>query len=234
MIDQSGSITDKNPRNGAYDNWELVKEFVINVVDYFNVGYDETRVAAVTFGNHGLVRFYLGNYTSKVDIENAIMPIPPGIGQTNTFEGLRKMRREVFNVRNGDRLDVPNVAIVITDGESTINDWQTVKEAERARSQGIRIFSVGVTDDINEQELRDISSYPHELDRNYWKTPNFTSLNTIIESLQRETCEETPVVPGNQGIQEGNVPRYLCIPSNAFLVTLEQMLGTFIWLKKNK
>jgi collagen type VI alpha len=197
VIDQSGSITDKNPPNGAYDNWELIKDFVINIVDYFNVAYDETRVGAVTFGNQGIVRFYLSNYTSKSDIFRAIRTIPAGIGQTNTYEGLQKMRRDVFNEKNGDRPDVPNVGVVITDGESNINDWLTVGEAEAARSQGIKLFSVGVTNDVNLQELRDISSYPHEEGKNFWRTPNFTSLNNIIESLQRETCEETPVIPGN-------------------------------------
>ena len=196
VIDQSGSITDKNPPNGAYDNWELVKDFVIRVVNYFNIGYDETRVAAVTFGNHGLIRFYLSNYTSKLDIENAIRPIEAGNGQTNTWEGLRKMRIDIFNTDNGDRLLVPNVAIVITDGQSNINDWLTADEAERAQYKGIRMFAVGITNDVNEQELKDISSYPHQLGRNYRMTPDFTSLNTVIESLQKETCEETPVVPG--------------------------------------
>lgn len=154
----------------------------------------------MTFGNHGIVRFFLTNYTSKGDIERAIRSIPAGNGQTNTYEGLQKMRRDIFNEDNGDRPEVPNVGIVITDGESNINDWLTVDEAERARNEGIKLFSVGVTNDVNEQELKAISSYPQEENRNYWKTPNFTSLNTIIESLQRETCEETPVVPGNMTV----------------------------------
>ena len=201
VIDQSGSIIDKNPADGSYDNWNLILNFILNIITYFSIDFDETRVAAVTFGTNGLVRFYLRDHGDRDSLRRAITAIPEGIGRTNTYGGLNVMRRLVFTEENGDRPDVPNVAIVLTDGVSTINRELTISEAEAARAAGIRIFSIGVTNDINEDEIRAISSLPQELGRNYWKTPDFLSLNTILKSLQRETCEE-PVVPppkGNSG-----------------------------------
>ena len=49
------------------------------------------------------------------------------------------MMSEQFNVANGDRPDVQNIAIVITDGESTVDKYRTVTDAEAAHSAGIKV-----------------------------------------------------------------------------------------------
>jgi collagen type VI alpha len=47
---------------------------------------------------------------------DAIDEIPYRYGSTNTYGGLRMMRTEFFSVANGDREDVPDVTIILTDG----------------------------------------------------------------------------------------------------------------------
>ncbi len=44
---------------------------------------------------------------------------------------------------NGDRAGDPNVAIVITDGRSNIDQQRTLPAAENARRAGIEIYAVG-------------------------------------------------------------------------------------------
>ena len=48
VIDCSGSIRDTNPR--GVDNWQLILNFVENLVSSINVGEQETHVGAVSFG----------------------------------------------------------------------------------------------------------------------------------------------------------------------------------------
>ena len=57
---------------------------------------------------------------------------------TYTAEGIRLVR-DMFSVEFGDRPDVPNVQIIITDGESTINNETTVPEAVTSRALGIQV-----------------------------------------------------------------------------------------------
>ena len=59
---------------------------------------------------------------------------------TNTSGGLYVMMTQVFNVTNGDRPDVPDTAIVITDGRSTYDSNLTVPYAQEAKRRGIRII----------------------------------------------------------------------------------------------
>ena len=184
MVDQSGSIQEPN--------WSLVKEFILEIVNNFNVGYDQTRVGLVTFGNQGIVRFDLTTHLTSSDIARAIRSIGAGNGNTNTYLGLLRMRTQCFGT-TGDRPDVANVAIVITDGVSTVQRTQTIPEAERAHAEGIQVFTVGVTDEVNLDEVRAISSPPREVNRNYWTSPDFLSLSDVVASLQQETCRPPPV-----------------------------------------
>ena len=52
-------------------------------------------------------------------------------GKTHTAAALNLMCTQMFTPDNGDRYDVPNYAIVITDGESNINPELTLPEAIR-------------------------------------------------------------------------------------------------------
>ena len=72
------------------------------------------------------VNFPLNRYNSKSSMFPAIRSIPYVYGSTNTADGLRVLRSEVFNQANGDRPEVPNVAIIITDGISNLNSGQFI------------------------------------------------------------------------------------------------------------
>jgi len=48
VIDHSGSI--RNSNVGGVDNWQLVIDFIVNVVSSINVGTAGTHVGAVSFG----------------------------------------------------------------------------------------------------------------------------------------------------------------------------------------
>ena len=78
-----------------------------------------------------------------------------------------------------------------TDGASTVNMGQTVPTAEEARRRGIQMFSVGITDKINENELRGISSPPQRLHENYFLSTDFRNLGEILEAVVSATCTST-------------------------------------------
>lgn len=70
------------------------------------------------------------------------------------------MRTQVF-VAPADRPDVDNVGVIITDGKPT--DPTTVQQAiDAVHASGIKTFVVGVTDDVDEATLRQLSSPPKQ------------------------------------------------------------------------
>jgi len=52
------------------------------------------------------------------------------------------MMTKVFNVANGDRPEVPDTAIVITDGRSTYDSNLTIPYAEEAKRRGIHVIGL--------------------------------------------------------------------------------------------
>ena len=55
----------------------------------------------------------------------------------------------MFQTVRGDRPDVTNIAIVITDGEANRDTNLTTPEAIRARSKGIQVIAIGIGESVS-------------------------------------------------------------------------------------
>ncbi|KAI0220319.1 hypothetical protein LSAT2_028165, partial [Lamellibrachia satsuma] len=189
VIDSSGSIRDANPKDKSYDNWQLLlDEFMVRMVDALYIGSNQVRVGAVKFSTEAESVFHMNRYSDKKSLKEAIKRISFMGGHTNTADGIRIMHDTEFTHVNGDRSNAQNIAIVITDGESTRNKDRTIPEAIRARNDKIKIYSVGITKQINEAELRQISSAPHEKDKNYFMAADFQSLERVANAITSDAC----------------------------------------------
>ena len=189
VIDSSGSIRDANPQDGSYDNWNLLLEFMVQIVDRLNIGSNKVRIGAVKFSTNAESVFHMNQYTDKNSLKSAIRGISYLGGHTNTASGIRVMHNTEFTANNGDRVGVQDIAIVITDGVSTRDQSSTIPEAIRARSKGIQIYSVGITKSINEDELRQIASAPHQFDKNYFLAADFQNLERVALAIMSNTCD---------------------------------------------
>ena len=60
-------------------------------------------------------------------------------------------------MRRGDRDEVQNVAVILTDGYSNVNPINTIPEAKLAKEQGIAIYVVAVGDNVDMKEVTEIA-----------------------------------------------------------------------------
>jgi len=100
-------------------------------------------VGLLTFANRAVVRWNLITYSNVDDIVAALKSsdkFPPSNGKTNMYDGLYRMRTELFSPEHGSRPGVPHIAIVITDGHATENELLTLPEARRCWEAGIQVF----------------------------------------------------------------------------------------------
>ena len=189
VLDSSGSIRDNNPPDRSYDNWDLLLNFVVGVIDRLTISSSATRVGVVRFSGNARSMFYLNTYMNdKNGMKEAVRNIGYVGSNTHTAAGIIEMMTNQFTSEHGDRLNVQNYAIIITDGVSTINKESTIPEAERARDRGITVFSIGITTAIDENELRMMSSQPQQESRTYWKSASFQMLPDITDELVSQTC----------------------------------------------
>lgn len=197
LVDSSGSIRDKNPSDGSYDNWQLLLDFIANIVDHLYIGteFSDTRVGLIRFSDTAELEFTLDRYTTKNELINRIKSLKYAGSFTNTQAALNLLHTRLFGTA-GDRLNVPNIAIVITDGESNIRRENTIPEAETARAKGAYVFSIGITNSINRDELRQMSSFPHQEKLNWFTSLDFKRLDDILSLVVASVCPSPPPVVG--------------------------------------
>jgi len=110
VLDGSGSI--------GYDNFDLMKSFVSQLVGGFEIEHNNTRVGVVTYSSGIGESFQLNNYSTVDDVQDAISSLSYSGGPSRTDEALEYVRTTILTTSNGDRSDVPNVVVVFTDGKS--------------------------------------------------------------------------------------------------------------------
>ena len=96
-------------------------ESVRTLISKYHVGPDKTRISIVTYHNNAKVRvsFDDAKLQSQKGLNDLLdeMKAKDKLGNpTRTDIALEVVNKEVFNTKNGDRPDSPNVMIVFTDG----------------------------------------------------------------------------------------------------------------------
>ena len=178
MLDASGSI--------GLDNWYKITNFTRNIVNAFNIGPDKVRIGVLSYGNLADIAFHLNTHRNRQSILAQMRDIPWKNQETNTSGAIRTMRTQMFIPERGDRLEVPNIGVVITDGESTRDVGMTIPEARTAKGEGITMLSVGIGDRISMDELIGIASSPQE--RFVFQATDFDALESIERAVQNAAC----------------------------------------------
>jgi len=122
VVDQSGSVGISNNNNS-----ELVTSFLSQLVGRLDIDSGATRVGLVEFSSNvnTAEAFNLNAHSSVADVQSAISPLDYNGGGTNTAAALRYVRTTMLTTSAGERTDVRNVVVVLTDGKSNINASQT-------------------------------------------------------------------------------------------------------------
>ena len=190
ILDSSGSCRDRNPPDRSYDNWDLLRTFAANLIDRFSVGRQATRFGVVVFSDTVELEIALDDYDNARSLKDHLMRVRYMGRETNTPEAFRVTRQECFSERRGDRPEVDNLAVIVTDGVP-YPDYRkdpAVVEAQLLRATGTRMVAVGVTDVIDRNMLAQFSSPPQEENLNYFTAPTFAALNEIGEIVAEGSC----------------------------------------------
>ncbi|XP_062603034.1 collagen alpha-6(VI) chain-like [Saccostrea cucullata] len=154
LIDSSGS-----ENNASFNaQLEFMKELVQSSASYNN----DTKFGAVSFSNEAKLEFNLNQYTSTADISKAIENISH-IGKfTHIEEGFKFVTNVSFTNTSGDRPDVENVLLVLTDG--IFHPENASEPAEILLGDGVKInlviFTDRMTDKLNNnaQSVTDLNN----------------------------------------------------------------------------
>ncbi|XP_023932357.1 matrilin-4-like [Lingula anatina] len=187
VVDESTSIWQPN--------FMKQLKFLSRITEDFEIGQNATQIGVLTFATNARDQFYLNKYRTGKEVREAIKKIvQPDTFSTNTHKAINLMRMDYFLSKNGDRPDVPNVAVVITDGKSR-NQLATKKEAAEAKNQGITMVAVGIGKQYSLNELRNIASDHAEMpgEKMVFTVENYDTLADLKEQISRIVCPDKPI-----------------------------------------
>uniref|UniRef100_A0A3B3VEC5 Matrilin 2 n=1 Tax=Poecilia latipinna TaxID=48699 RepID=A0A3B3VEC5_9TELE len=177
VIDSSRSIRP--------EDYDKVKTFIINLLQFLDVGLNSTRVGLLQYGSVVQPEFSLNTHTSKAQVEEAVRNMQHLATGTMTGLAIQYTMEVAFTEEQGARpksLQIPRIAMVVTDGRPQ----DTVEEiAAEAREAGIQIFAIGVGR-VEMKTLKAIGSQPHS--EHVHLVANFSQIETLISVFKSKLC----------------------------------------------
>ncbi|TEA41728.1 hypothetical protein DBR06_SOUSAS26310007, partial [Sousa chinensis] len=180
VIDSSGSID--------HDEYNIMKDFMIGLVKKADVGKNHVRFGALKYADDPEVLFYLDNLGTKREVISVLQNDQPMGGNTYTAKAL-DFSDHMFTEARGSRLHkgVPQVLIVITDGESHDADKLNAT-AKALRDKGILVLAVGIAG-ANPVELLAMAGSSDK----YFFVETFGGLKGIFSDVSASVCNSSKV-----------------------------------------
>lgn len=171
VLDASGSI-------GAA-NFVVAVDFVDQFAAAFT-RHGDSRLTYIVYSTSSISRIPLVNTFNPAEISQIIRSTPYTGGGTATHLGI-DMAVSQFN---SSPRQLPRNLVVLTDGVSN-NRQLTEDAANRAIALGIRTFSVGITPNVNQQELLSIAGNDPS---RVFTAVNFADLIQLLAPLSLQIC----------------------------------------------
>jgi hypothetical protein len=201
LVDASDSI--------GSEDYQRARDFVISVINSSKTD-SSTRVGVIRFSDYATLVL---NLTYDLD---AAMDIVQNMfyddGMTNIQAAL-DMANSMFTLDG--RIEVPQVTLLITDGIPS-EGTPTGPAADRLKSLGVNLFTIGVGDQVTADLILWASS-PNCMF--YYSLDGYTQLATVFpELLNSQICDVSVVASDNQTYVPGSVDKdqalYYQIPAS--------------------
>ncbi|KAI7808924.1 putative collagen alpha-3VI chain [Triplophysa rosa] len=149
-------LIDGSENIGA-DDFPLVRDLAVQVIEGLAVGKDAIRVAVVLYAADPDTQFYLNSHDSKENILTAIQGIQyPGGPEANLGAALEEVTESLLGPGAGGRAEegVPQALVVISAGQSS----DDVSQGERALKQA-SVYTLGLAvGDIDTAQLEAVAT----------------------------------------------------------------------------
>ncbi|XP_057195961.1 collagen alpha-1(XIV) chain isoform X2 [Triplophysa rosa] len=199
-------------------NFRLVRMFLENLVNAFDVGIDKTRIGLAQYSGDPRIEWHLNGFSTKDAVIDAVKNLPYKGGNTLTGLALTYILENSFKPESGARSNVPKIGILVTDGKSQDD---ILPPAESLRDAGVELFAIGVKN-ADENELNAIASKPE--DTHVYNVADFSIMSTIVDGLTKTVCEG--VEQQDKEIKGDSLPEETALPPQD-LVTSEVTAHSF-------
>ena len=176
LVDGSSSI--------GPESFQEMLLFLQKFIQNLDVGADKVRVGVAQYTDQPYKEFLLKDYMDEALLLEQVSKIPYRQGGTFTGKAITFLQQTFFTPEAGSRTaeGVPQIAVVITDGESSDD---VLEPARLLRQQGVIVFAIGVGSS-NAAELQGIANRPN--DRFLFSIHNYQALQQLTDRLLQILC----------------------------------------------
>ncbi|KAK7502427.1 hypothetical protein BaRGS_00006380, partial [Batillaria attramentaria] len=165
VLDSSTSVGPKN--------FDMMLNYVKELVQELTAGGQDHRFSLITYSTEVKTIFSFNRYSQPQQVIDAVTTTRYTPGSTNTAGGLRQAR-EMYSPGFGERPTAQDVTILLTDGQSNINFYDTIPSATDLKSDGVTVIGIGIGL-TNADELNAIASSS----RDVFQVATFDALDGI-------------------------------------------------------
>jgi len=180
LLDQSGSVGRRNHN--------LALQFIQAVVNFYEIGANETQVALFTFSTGARRDLLFSTSLTTQGVVSRIRRIPYRGGWTHTARALTLAQRAFTNpAQSGARplvAGIPRIVVLITDGRS--NTYSITQPARDLLATGATVYSIGVGN-YYLRELNQIASDPDS--DHVFLLRSYTDAASFVQLLSGTTCD---------------------------------------------
>ncbi|KAK3711058.1 hypothetical protein QZH41_019232, partial [Actinostola sp. cb2023] len=176
ILDGSGSV--------RLQNFKKAKKVIQRLVDFFAVGPMKTRIGIVVYSNQPKIKYWLNAGQNPVQLKALIGGLNYPRGGTNTAKALRVTAQKLFKQQKGNRMGVPDVVIVFTDGHNN-GGTKPVRNVINSFYKNIDTVAVGIGKNVDKGELKVIA---HGNNGNVIRAKNFNKLHRKIGIIVKRAC----------------------------------------------
>merc|ERR1711874_77952 len=161
---------------------------VSTMVTDLTAGGQEHRFSLITYSTNVQTIFSFNRYNKPEDVVSAVQTTIYQAGSTNTADGLRQAI-EMYQPGFGERPSADDVVILMTDGQSNINYWDTIPAATDLKATGAKVIGIG----IGLQNLDEINGIASSL-QDVFVVSSFDNLAEVEHDILEGSCTRTESV----------------------------------------
>lgn len=146
------------------EGFDKILTFFADLLEHADIGIDAgaVRIGVMSYSTKPHIHIYMDMCDCFSKLVRAIDRVTYIHGRSNPADALKVMRSVMFSKKHGDRANVTNMAVYVTDRQSNLYTDRIIPEALRTQSKNIGVFTVGIGLK-DRDEIKSISSNPDEL-----------------------------------------------------------------------
>ncbi len=161
-----------------------VRYFLRNITKALDIGPNKVRIGLAQNNDEPHQEFLLKDHMTKKSLLTELDKFPYRKGNTKTGKAIKFLFDKLFTREAGSRASerVPQIAVVITDGESSD---KVIEPAQHLRKSGVIVFGIGVRH-AKKTQLESIANKPSE--RYLFFADSYEAMQKLTGKLLQMVC----------------------------------------------